>query len=177
MGMAKNYKLSSCGGMAINCTVGSFIIVLLFTVALALPEWPTISFSKGLVMTGIFTVVLHSLVIWLYSRSTKWRTTKIVDDGGAVRALEYTVSIVSWFLQFVLWRYGALDATAGFLFVPTYFVASLLIFHGFFGYLAGRKINKKALFLLIGNFWTLGHYIVIVLRRSNYLAVRHGFEP
>jgi hypothetical protein len=155
---------TSVGGMAINWAVNSFVIVVLFVIVLALPEWPKISFSKGLVITGIFAVALHVLVIWLYSRSTKWRTAKTVNDSKALKALEYTVSIVSWVLQFLLWWYNALEATAVFLFVPTYFVTSLLTFHGFFGHLACRKINKKALFLLVGNFWTLGHYILIILR-------------
>ncbi len=155
---------ASAGGMAINWAVNSFVIVLLFSIVLGLQELPAVSFSKGLVIIGTFAITLHSLVIWLFSRSTKWRVGKTVDDGGAVKALEYTVSIVSWVLQGLLWWYNALDATSVLLFVPTYFVTSLLIFHVFFEYFLNRKINKKTLFLLAGNFWTFGHYIVIILR-------------
>jgi uncharacterized membrane protein YvlD (DUF360 family) len=155
---------ASVGGMAINWAVNAFVIVLLFAIVIALPELPTISFPKVLVIIGTFTIVLHSLIVWLFSRSIKWRINKTVNDGGAVKALEYTISIVSWILQGVLWWYNALDATAAFLFVPTYFITSLLIFHYFFENFVGHKINKKTLFLLAGNFWTLGHYIIIILR-------------
>jgi hypothetical protein len=159
-----NANRASVGGMAINWAVNAFVIVLLFAIVLALPELPTITFSKGLVIIGTFTIVLHSLIVLLFSRLTKWRAKITVNDGGAVKVLEYTISIVSWILQGVLWWYNALDATAGFLFVPTYFITSLLIFHYFFENLITKKINKKTIFLLAGNFWTLGHYIIIILR-------------
>jgi hypothetical protein len=167
-----NASRTSVGGMAINWTVNSFVIVLLLTIALGLPELPTFSFLKGLVIVGTFATALHSLIICLFSRSTKWRVGITVNDRGAVKVLEYTISIVSWVLQGFLWWYNALDATAAFLFVPTYFVTSLLIFHGFFKYFIIRKMNKKTLLLLVGNFWTLGHYIVIVLRVRESVGAR-----
>ena len=159
-----NVNRASVSGMAINWAVNSFVIVVFGLIVLGLLESPAISFSRGLVIIGTFAIALHCIIIWLYSRSTQWRVNKTVDDGGAVKALEYTISIVSWVLQGLLWWYDALDATAAFLFVPTYFVSSLLIFHSFFDHFLKHKINKKTLFLLAGNFWTLGHYIVIVLR-------------
>jgi hypothetical protein len=154
----------SAGGMAINWAVFGFIIAVLFAIALALPEQSTISLSKGLIITSAFAAILHGLVILYFSRSKKWQTAPIVSDGGGVKVLEYTISIVCWVLSFVLWWYGAFEATAAFLFVPTYFATSLVTFHICFTYFARREINKRALLLLAGNFWTLGYYIVIILR-------------
>jgi hypothetical protein len=159
-----NANRASVGGMAINWAINAFVVVLLFAIVLDLPELPTITFSKGLVIIGTFAIALHSLIVLLFSRLIKWRANKTVNDGGAVKVLEYTISIVSWILQGVLWWYNALDATAAFLFAPTYFITSLLIFHYFFENFISKKINEKTLFLLAGNFWTLGHYIIIILR-------------
>lgn len=150
--------------MAINWAVKSFVVVVLFVIALALQEKFKVSFSKGLIITGGFAVALHGVVIYYYSRSNKWQTATISGDRGAVKALEYTVSIVCWALHFLLWWYGALDATGVFLFVPTYFATSLITFHVSFAYFARHEVQKKVLLLLLGNIWTLSHYIVIVLR-------------
>jgi len=154
----------SVGGLAINWAVKSFVIVVILVIALALQEQFKISFSKGLILTGVLAVILHGVVIYCYSRSNQWQTAFITGDRGAVKALEYTVSIVCWVLHFLLWWYGALDATALFLFVPTYFATSLIAFHVSFAYFARREIQKKVLLLLVGNIWTLSHYIVIILR-------------
>ena len=94
----------------------------------------------------------------------KRQTTPILKDGQAVRVLEYTVSTVSWVLYFLLWWYNALEAASVFLFVPTYFATSLIAYHVCFGYLVRHEINKKTVLLLAGNFWTLGHYLLIFLK-------------
>jgi hypothetical protein len=154
----------SAGGRAINWAVNSFVLVLLLAIVLGLLETPAISFSKGLVIVGAFAIALHALTICVFYRSTKWRVNATVNDGGAVKALEYTISIVCWVLQGVLWWYDALEAAWVFLFIPTYFVTSLLVFHSSFEFFLNRKISRKRLFLLAGNFWTLGHSIVILLR-------------
>ena len=62
---------------------------------------------------------------------------------GGVRALEYTVSIVSAVLYCAAWWYGALDAAAVFLLIPTYFATSLMTFHLCFRYFAPAESKQK----------------------------------
>ena len=132
----------SVGALAINWAVNGFVLVLLFTITLGLLVKPAIPF-QALVLTGIFAVAVHAAVIGFYSRSVKWRSGKTIGDSDGIKLLEYTVSIVSWVLQIVLWWYDALDAAAVFLFIPTYFVTSLLVFHEAFRLLGGLGKNKK----------------------------------
>jgi hypothetical protein len=63
-----------------------------------------------------------------------------------------------------LWWYGALEVTAIFLFIPTYFVTSLAIYRVSFHYFARGEVNKRTLWVLAGNIWTLGHYTLIFLK-------------
>ncbi len=147
-----------------NWAVGSFVIVVLFVIALALPPQSAISFSKGLILTCIFALTLHGSVLLGLFRSKRWQAVRKTRDGLAVVALEYTITIVCLVLHFMLWRYGALEATALYLLVPTYFVTSLVSFHVCFAYFARREVEKWTLMLLAGNVWTLAHYIVIILR-------------
>lgn len=150
--------------MAINWAVGSFVVVVLFVIALALPPQITISFSNGLILTSVFALILHGSVVFGLSRSKRWQRIRTAGDGTGVVALEYTVSVVCVVLYFTLWWYGALDAMAIFLLVPTYFATSLVTYHVLFAYLAQREIHKLTLLLLAGNAWTLAHYIVIMLQ-------------
>jgi len=94
--------------MAINWAVNAFVIVVLFVIVLALPEWSKISFSKGLIISGHF----YSRPSWsrnlvIFPIIKNGARLKLFDDSRAVKALEYTISIVSWVLQFsplVVWR-------------------------------------------------------------------------
>ena len=153
--------------LAVNWAVFSFVMVVLFVIALALPQQFVkfaVSFPIGLVLSGIFAISLHSLIIFILSRSKKLRTAAAYTDGRAVKILEYTASAVCWVLYSLLWWYDALEATAIFLFVPTYFVTSLVVYHVCFNYFARDEINKKTLWVLAGNIWTLGHYTLILLK-------------
>ena len=153
--------------LAVNWAVLSFVMVVLFVIALALPQQFikfTVSFPTGLVLSGIFAISLHSLIIFIFSRAKKLRTAAAYADGKAVKMLEYTISTVCWALYALLWWYNALEATSIFLFVPTYFVTSLVIYHACFNYFARGEINRKVLLLLAGNIWTLGHYTLILLK-------------
>jgi len=157
----------SIDGLAVNWAVFSFAIVVLFVIALALPsqfiKW-AVSFPTGFVWCGIFAISLHSLIIFILSRSKQLRTAAAYTDGRAVKMLEYTVSAVCWVLYSLLWWYHALEVTAIFLFIPTYFVTSLAIYRVSFNYFARGKIDRKALWVLAGNVWTLGHYTLIFLK-------------
>ena len=155
---------ASVGGMAIKWAVNSFVAVLFFAIMLASPLCTGISYSRGLGLTGGFALVLHGLVIWLYSRSVKWPFVDSVSGERAVKALEYTVSIVSWVLQFLLWQHGAADATFAFLFLPTYFATSLMAFHICFGYFARRSFNKITLLFLAANIWTIARYFITIFK-------------
>ena len=153
--------------LAVNWAVFSFVIVVFFVIGLALPpqfiKW-AVSFPTGFVLCGIFAISLHGLIILILSRSKQLRTAAAYTDGRAVKMLEYTVSAVCWVLYSLLWWYDALEATAILLFVPTYFVTSLAIYHVCFNYLAHGKIDKRTLWVLAGNIWTLGHYTLIFLK-------------
>lgn len=153
--------------LAVKWAVFSFVIVVFFVISLALPpqfiKW-TVSFPTGFILCGILAIGLHGLVIFILSRSKKLRTATAYADGRAVKMLEYTVSAVCWILYSLLWWYGALEATAVFLFIPTCFVTSLAIYRVSFNYFARGKIDKKALWVLAGNIWTLGHYTLIFLK-------------
>ena len=153
--------------LAVNWAVYSSVMVVLFVIALALPSEfikSAVSFQTGFILCGFFAISLHALVVFFLSRSKKLRMVATCADRKAVKLLEYTVSVICWVLYALLWWYGALEATAGFLFIPTYFVTSLLIYHVSFNYFARGKVEKKTLWALIGNIWTLGHYTLILLK-------------
>jgi hypothetical protein len=153
--------------LAVNWAVFSFVIVVLFVIALALPpqfiKW-AVSFPTGFALCGIFAIGLHGLIIFILSRSKQLRTAAAYTDGRAVKMLEYTISAVCRVLYSLLWWYHALEATVIFLFVPTYFVTSLAIYHVCFNCFARGKIDQKTLWVLAGNIWTLGHYTLIFLK-------------
>ena len=159
------------GGLAINWAVNCFVIVLMVFIVLAL-EAPGISFSKEFLIAGLSAIFIHGLIIYWYARSTKWRKGKLMEDTKAVKMLEYTVSIVCWTLQLLLWFYGALDAGVTLLFIPTYFVTSLMLFHIFFRQMMGFKVNKNVLFFLLANFYSLGHAIFIVWKARESLGAK-----
>ena len=153
--------------LAVNWAVFSFMIVVFFVIALALPPQFTkfaVSFPTALVLCGVFAISLHGFIIFIFSRSKKLRMAAAFADGRAVKMLEYTASTSCWVLYFLLWWYGALEATAIFLFVPTYFVTSLVIYHVCFNHFARGKLSKRTLWVLAGNIWTLGHYTLILLK-------------
>ncbi len=150
--------------MAINWAVNCFVIALLFVIALAYLDVPSITASRELALVGTFIVAVHGAVIWFYARSTKWRTARTIGDTDGIKMLEYTVSVVCWVIQFALWYYKALEAAVVFLFIPTYFVTSLLVLHISFRRLAGLEMDQKSRFFLVFNFCTLGHYIIVIIK-------------
>jgi hypothetical protein len=147
--------------IAVNWAVYSFVMILLFVIALAFSK---ISFPKGLVLTGVVAIAVHILAILVISKSIRSATTSPLADGGGVKLLEYTISFVCWMLYAVMWWYHTLDATCVFLFIPTYFATSLATYHVCFNYFARLQINKKTIVVLAINLWTLTHYILIYLR-------------
>jgi hypothetical protein len=154
----------SVGALAISWAVNSFVIVLLFGIALGFAKIGSMTFVRALICVGAFSVIVHGSVIWYFSWSKKWRASQTVGDSDGLKLLEYTISVVCWTLQAVLWWYGASDAAFVFTFIPTYFVTSLLVFHEGFRHLAGLGIRRKTLLVLVGNVWTLSHAIITVLK-------------
>jgi len=153
--------------LAVTWAVFSFIMVVLFAIALALPRQFVrfgVSFPTGFILCGAFAIGLHSFILFTLSRPGRLRTTPAYAGGGSVKMLEYTVSGICWVLYLLLWWYGALEATVVFLFVPTYFITSLAVYRAGFIYFARGELNKKTLWVLAGNIWTLGHYTLILLK-------------
>jgi hypothetical protein len=142
--------------IAVNWTVYSFVMVVLFVIALAFSR---VSFPNALLLVGAVAILLHVLAILAISKYI--RSVPMLADAGGVKLLEYTISIVCWVLYAVMWWYNALDVTFIFLFVPTYFATSLATYHVCFNYLARLEINKKTLALLLINLWTLSRYMLI----------------
>ena len=156
--------------IAVNSTVYSFILVVLFVIALAISK---VSFPNALVLTAAAAVALHAFAILSFSRSVK--PGHVLADAGGVKLLEYTISFVCWALYAVMWWYHALDVTFIFLFIPTYFATSLATYHVCFNYFARLEINKKTLALLVINLWTLSRYMLI-WNAVHFHSLRRVFE-
>ena len=55
--------------LAVNWAVFSFVMVVVFVIALALPQQFikfAVSFPTGFILAGIFAISLHSLIIFLF---------------------------------------------------------------------------------------------------------------
>lgn len=156
--------------IAVNSTVHSFIMVVLFVIALVISK---VSFPSGLLFAASAALALHVFVILSFSRSVK--SGHFLADAGGVKLLEYTISFVCWGLYAVMWWYRALDVTFIFLFIPTYFATSLATYHVCFNYFARLEINKKTLGLLVINLWTLSRYLLI-WNSDHFHSLRRAFE-
>jgi len=150
--------------IAVDCAVYSFVATVFFVAGLALIEPLKVSFREGLLLTVAFVAIVHGVGFAWFARSQKRAEVAGLVDGPAVKLLEYTVSTVIWGLHFLLWWYGAMEASCVFLFVPTCFVTSLLVYHGGFGWLAGKPVGRMKVLVVALNLWTLCYDLLIFLK-------------